>query len=65
MRCVEEATATRRYLCADRFTIADICVGYALVLAQSLGIDEVLTPHTRAWWERITDRPAYQQALAL
>ena len=62
MRCVEAATANRRYLCADRFTIADICVGYALVLAQSLGIDEVFTPHTQRWWQTITDRPAYKLA---
>ena len=62
MRCVEEATANRRYLCADRFTIADICVGYALVLAQSLGLDEVFTPNTQRWWELITDRPAYKLA---
>ena len=62
MRCVEAATASRRYLCADRFTIADICVGYALVLAQSLGIDEVFTPHTQRWWQTITDRPAYKLA---
>lgn len=62
MRCVEEATADRSYLCADRFTIADICVGYALVLAQSLGIDEVFTPNTKRWWDRITDRPAYRLA---
>ena len=62
MRCVEEATANRRYLCADRFTIADICVGYALVLAQTLGIDEVFTPNTQHWWATITDRPAYKLA---
>ena len=65
MRCVEEATADRRYLCAERFTIADICVGYALVLAQSLGIDEVFRPNTLAWWQTITDRPAYRQAFDL
>jgi glutathione S-transferase len=65
MRCVEEATADRRYLCADRFTIADICVGYALVLAQNLGIEEVFTPNTQRWWQTITDRPAYRSAFAL
>ncbi len=64
MRCVEEATANRRYLCADRFTIADICVGYALVLAQSLDITEVFTPNTQRWWDLITDRPAYKLAFA-
>lgn len=65
MRCVETALADRPYLCAGRFTIADICVGYALVLAQQLGIDEVFTPHTQRWWHTLTGRPAYQQALAL
>ncbi len=65
MRCVEVATADRQYLCADRFTIADICVGYALVLAQSLGIDEAFKPNTLRWWQTVTDRPAYRQAFAL
>ena len=65
MRCVEEATAERQYLCADRFTIADICVSYALVLAESLGVEEVLTPNIRRYWDGIRQRPAYQQAYAL
>lgn len=62
MRCVEDATATREYLCADRFTIADICVGYAIHLALSLKIDEVLTPNIEKYWQRLSDRPAYKRA---
>jgi glutathione S-transferase len=62
MRSVESALADRTYLCADRFTIADICVGYALVLAQRLQIDDVFTPNTRRWWNTITSRPAYALA---
>lgn len=62
MRCVEETTANNAYLCAGRFTNADICVGYAVHLALSLDIPEVLRPNTRAWWERISARPAYQRA---
>jgi glutathione S-transferase len=62
IRCVEEATATRDYLCADRFTIADICVGYSVHLALSLGITEVLTPNIEKWWQRISDRPTYKRA---
>ena len=64
LRCVEEATADRSYLCADRFTIADICVGYALHLAHSLGIEEAFRPNTRKYWDRLTERPAYQRAAA-
>jgi glutathione S-transferase len=65
MRSVEEATADRQYLCAGRFTIADICVGYALVLARELGIEEVFTPNIARYWEGITQRPAFQRAFDL
>jgi glutathione S-transferase len=62
MRSVETALEGKTYLCADRFTIADICVGYAVMLALSLGIDEVLTPNIKTWWERISARPAFETA---
>ena len=65
MRSVEEATATRDYLCANRFTIADICVGYAVVLARQLHIDEVFTPNVKRYFDRLEQRPAFQKAFAL
>ncbi len=64
MRCVEDATATREYLVANRFTIADVCVGYAVHLALSLDIRDVLTPNVKRWWEQISARPAYKRAAA-
>ena len=65
LRSVEKATADREYLCAERFTIADICVSYALVLAQALDIQEAFTPNIQRYWERITARPGYQKAFKL
>ena len=65
MRSVESATADRQYLCANRFTIADISVTYSLVLAQSLGIEEVFTANIRRYWDGITARPAYKRAFEL
>lgn len=62
MGSVEEATADRDYLCAGRFTIADICVAYAIHLARGLGIDEVMTPNVTRYWERVSSRPAFQRA---
>jgi glutathione S-transferase len=42
MRSVEAALGDDRpFLVANRFTIADICVGYAVLLARSLHIDTV------------------------
>ncbi|MEL6360731.1 MAG: glutathione S-transferase family protein [Pseudomonadota bacterium] len=64
-RCVESALETRDYLCADRFTMADICVGYALKFALVLGIEEARTPKAGEWWDRITAREGYQRALKI
>ncbi|MCZ6641321.1 MAG: glutathione binding-like protein, partial [Gammaproteobacteria bacterium] len=64
-RCVEEALADREFLCADRFTIADICIAYAIHLANSLDIEEVHTPNIAAYWQRMIQRPSYQRAAEL
>ncbi len=65
LRCVEEAAASREFLCADRFTIADICVGYVLVLADTLGLSAGFKPNTQAYYRRLIARPAFQRAAGL
>jgi glutathione S-transferase len=59
---VEQRLEGREYLCADRFTVADICIGYALVLAQNVGLDEGVPGSLKAYRERLTARPAYKRA---
>lgn len=61
---VEQRLATREFLCADRFTVADICIGYALILAASVGLDAGVPGSLKAYRERLTARPAYQRAVA-
>ncbi len=61
---VEAGLQGRDYLCADRFTMADICVGYALRFATTLGVVEAMTPNVEKWWTRISSRPAYMAAIA-
>ncbi len=61
---VEERLQDRDYLCADRFTVADICVGYALVLAGKVGLDEGVPETLKAYRDRLTAREAYQRAVA-
>jgi glutathione S-transferase len=61
---VEQRLEGREYLCADRFTIADICVGYALILAESIGLDEGVPESLKAYRARLTAREAYQRAFA-
>jgi glutathione S-transferase len=65
LRHVERALADgRAYLFGDRFTGADISVGYALLLAKNLKIDADFEPLTRAYWQHLTERPAYRAARA-
>jgi glutathione S-transferase len=52
----------REWLCAGRFTAADIAVGYACLLAATLGLEQDLGPRTRAWWTRCQDRDGYARA---
>lgn len=64
-RSIEQALETRNYLVGGRFTMADITVGYAVHLALTVGINEVLTPNIERYWQRLTARPAYQRAVKL
>lgn len=65
LRSVEQATGEREYLCAGRFTIADIAVAYALYLADTLGLRSGFKPNTEAYYKRMSARPAFKRAIAL
>ncbi len=54
----------REWLTAGRFTAADIAVGYACLLAGTLGLGAELGPGTQAWWARCTARDGYRRARA-
>ena len=49
----------KEYLCSNRFTLADICVSYAINLAQALGIEQALKPNIKRWSENLFSRPAF------
>lgn len=52
------------FACAGRFTMADISLGYAVMLALSIGLDEQVTPGMRAYFERLSARDGFQRAKA-
>jgi glutathione S-transferase len=62
LRAVEQALEGRPYLLGERFTVADIAVGYAVFLGTSLGLDEKYKRNTRAYLERLMARPSFQRA---
>ena len=63
LRTLEPLLATQSYVAARRFTAADVSVGYALLLAQQLGLDARFTPSVAAYWQRLQARAGYRRAL--
>jgi glutathione S-transferase len=64
LRAVEAAAGKAGTLCAGRFTAADIAVGYAIRLAERIGLAKDFGPNVTAWWQRLQARDAYQRAVA-
>jgi glutathione S-transferase len=64
LRAVDRALEHGDWLCAGRFTAADISVGYALLLATQLGLDVEFTPNVAAYWARLQLRPGFLAAKA-
>ena len=62
LRGLESILKTADYVSANRFTSGDISVGYALLLAGSLGIE--LPEWTQPYWQRLTAREGYTSAQA-
>jgi glutathione S-transferase len=64
LRGVEASVAGSETLCAGRFTAADISVGYALLLAERLGLADDFGPAVAAYWKRLQGRDGFRRAVA-
>ena len=64
LKLLEKTLHSREYLCSDRFTIADICVSYAIYLAKTLGIDEAFKPSIKRWSDMLFERDAFKRAVS-
>lgn len=64
LRAVEAVVSKADTLCAGRFTVADISVGYALMLARTLGLHKEFPPAVGAYWTRLSARDGFKRALA-
>ncbi len=63
LRGIESTVADAPFLCAGRFTAADISVGYALMLADHIGLAPRFPPSVGGYWARLQERPAFRRAL--
>jgi len=53
-----------RYAAAGRFTAADISVGYAIKLANAIGLGDAVPERAQAYWRGLQARPGLQRAEA-
>lgn len=61
---VEARLADREFLCANRFTVADICIAYALWLTNTSQLTHLLSPRLTEWLAAMIARPAFAVAQA-
>jgi glutathione S-transferase len=64
LRAVEAATEKAEMLSAGRFTAADIVIGYALRLAENIGLANDFGPNVAAFWQRLQQRDGFRRAVA-
>jgi glutathione S-transferase len=64
LRTLAPRLAAAEWLCAGRFTAADVSVGYALMLASYLALDASFAPEISAYWQRLQQREGFRRALA-
>lgn len=62
LRMITARLETRDFLAADRFTAADISVGYALMLSHYTGLADYLPPALSRYWQRLQERPGFKAA---
>lgn len=60
---VERRLEHKKWMVGDRFTMADIAIGYALLLASVLPpLERCITPTCQAYLDRLKERPAFVRA---
>jgi glutathione S-transferase len=63
LRTLAPLLAAQPYLCAGRFTAADISVGYALMLAELLDLSDGFAPSIAEYWRRLREREGFLRAI--
>lgn len=65
LRAIDTALVSQPYVCAGRFTAADISIGFALVLADQLDLSARFSSRITDYWRRLTAREGFRRAVAV
>lgn len=63
LKAMDATLQQQEFLCAGRFTAADVSVHYALMLASHLGLAAKFPDAVRRYHQQLEQRPAFQRAL--
>ena len=63
LKKLNEHIIDREYLCANKFTIADITIGYALYFAELRGLGKDFTPQVQAYLNRLKARDSFKKVV--
>ncbi len=61
LKKLDQHLLNRSYLCDNRFTVADITVGYALYFGESQGLASGYSPQVLSYLERLKDREHFKR----
>ena len=63
LRTLEPRLSIEEFLCARRFTAADVSVGYALLLASHLALSDRFPPAIARYWHNLQQRAGFRRAM--
>jgi len=64
LRGIDAVVSKQPTLCAGRFTVADISVGFALMMAEFIGLNAKFSPAVGAYWRSLKERDGFRRAIA-
>ena len=64
LKGLEILMGSEDYVAARRFTVADISVGYAIMMLKVVKLFDQAPASLRAYYERLRERPAFMRAKA-
>lgn len=64
VKVLDQQLGETGFLLGNDFTAADVMVGYALHLASLMGLMRDVPDDVGKYWKRLSERPAYQKAVA-
>lgn len=65
LKKLDQHILNREFLCGNRFTIADIAVGYALYLGYTQGYANEYSQQTQNYLTRLTQRPGFKSVASI